>query len=569
MAGQYLDLSVGGVNRDYGTILSDLLRLIPQVCPEWTYQGDDDPGTAILQLLAYMADHLHYRADAAMRDLMPQTTIQASTAKAFAEWLGYTPVGRQAAVTTLRFSVSSPAAQDIIIPANTLCASADVSFETVEDTVMAAGSTYVDVSAVEGETAFVKLLGTTTGARFESFAVPDMNLIYSGLASDIRVFVGTQEAEFVRFPALAAGNELVFWVRQLVNGQYQVRFGNGKYGAVPQAGQSVTASYRIGGGVRGRVGANTVNTLASVVYYADGTQALGVSVTNTVAAQGGADPEALADIQQRAPAFFRSQDRAVTLADYEELAAAVPNVFKVKAAVSGLNAVNLFVIPEGATSPVVLTDALVSAIDNVLLYKKMATDVLYISPATLVPVDVTLGVHVRPNFKRSTVKAQVSTAFTVSTGILASDAVDLGKALRVSDMVGLLEQIPGVDYIQVHKYTRRPSLRWLTAAGNAALVGTPSTFSSTQAQVWTVTMISPTEFTVSGSVSGYSPVIGTLGSAYTVDDEITFTLAAGVTPMAAGDNGVIRVGRLAWDVEFDAFEMPEAGVISVTATGGY
>jgi hypothetical protein len=49
-----------------------------------------------------------------------------------------------------------------------------------------------------------------------------------------------------------------------------------------------------------------------------GTQTV-LSVTNPFAAAGGIDPESMETVRQNAPAAFRTQERAVTAGDYEDM----------------------------------------------------------------------------------------------------------------------------------------------------------------------------------------------------------------------------------------------------------
>ena len=92
-----------------------------------------------------------------------------------------------------------------------------------------------------------------------------------------------------------------------------LRFGDGISGRKPAAGATFTASYRRGSGTRGNVGAEAI---ARIEFAGDGI----TRVRNPIAATGGRDPEALEQVRQFAPRAFRSQERAVTEADYAAIA---------------------------------------------------------------------------------------------------------------------------------------------------------------------------------------------------------------------------------------------------------
>ena len=89
-----------------------------------------------------------------------------------------------------------------------------------------------------------------------------------------------------------------------------VTFGDGIHGSIPTAGSDIVASYRYGGGARDNVAANAASALQAPI--------LGVSaVTNADPAAGGSDAQTPDDLQAAAPAMLRSQQRAVTAADFQ------------------------------------------------------------------------------------------------------------------------------------------------------------------------------------------------------------------------------------------------------------
>ena len=91
-----------------------------------------------------------------------------------------------------------------------------------------------------------------------------------------------------------------------------LRFGDNLLGKRPESGTQFTATYRVGNGVAGNVGAE------SLAHIVTGLTAISL-VRNPLSAQGGVEPETIEDVRQRAPAAFRTQERAVTEADYAEV----------------------------------------------------------------------------------------------------------------------------------------------------------------------------------------------------------------------------------------------------------
>ena len=99
------------------------------------------------------------------------------------------------------------------------------------------------------------------------------------------------------------------------DGRATLRFGDDQYGLRPTPGVEFTATYRVGNGPSGNVGAETLVHLI--------TDVTGItSMRNPMAARGGADPESLEHVRRVAPDAFRIQERAVTPDDYAEVARA-------------------------------------------------------------------------------------------------------------------------------------------------------------------------------------------------------------------------------------------------------
>jgi len=95
----------------------------------------------------------------------------------------------------------------------------------------------------------------------------------------------------------------------------KISFGDGQMGmAPPRVINNIRLSnYRTGGGSRGNIAAQTINELKTTIPYID-------RVINLEPASGGSAQENLERLQQRVPKQLRHRNRAVTLADIEDLA---------------------------------------------------------------------------------------------------------------------------------------------------------------------------------------------------------------------------------------------------------
>jgi predicted phage baseplate assembly protein len=97
----------------------------------------------------------------------------------------------------------------------------------------------------------------------------------------------------------------------------EVRYPDGRraqYGAIPPIGAEIQVTgYRVGGGVRGNVGAGTISVMKSSIPFIG-------RVENLEAARGGVEAEDVANARIRGPLSLRTGERAVTADDFTRIA---------------------------------------------------------------------------------------------------------------------------------------------------------------------------------------------------------------------------------------------------------
>ena len=115
-----------------------------------------------------------------------------------------------------------------------------------------------------------------------------------------------------------------FVVEAEEDGRASLRFGRPPLGRTPTA--PPVATYRVGNGRRGNVGADAIaHVVAKPLVEAI------ARVRNPLPAGGGSDPEPIGQVRLYAPQAFRTQERAVTEADYAAVAERHPEVQKAAA----------------------------------------------------------------------------------------------------------------------------------------------------------------------------------------------------------------------------------------------
>lgn len=243
-------------------------------------------------------------------------------------------------------------------------------------------------------------------------------------------------------------------------GRAQLRFGDGELGRQPAVGDHFEATYRVGGGPAGHVGAEMISLLVTRSNYSP---LSGVSVTprNPFAAQGGVAPEPINDVKQYASFAFRRQiQRAITAADYAELAQQYPGVQRAAARLRWTGSwyealVVIDPLGQAEANPTLLAD-----IEAYLYpFRRIGHDVV-VRPAHNVPLDIQMTVCVKAGYLAGHVKAALLALFSSrrradgTLGYFHPDNVSFDDDITVSNLVGLAQGVPGVQSVTVKRLDR-------------------------------------------------------------------------------------------------------------------
>lgn len=242
------------------------------------------------------------------------------------------------------------------------------------------------------------------------------------------------------------------------DGIAQLRFGDGKMGCQPAAGTVFFATYRVGNGVSGNVGAESISRLVLKNTKLDG---VSITVRNPLPAMGGQNPEPLAEAKLYAPHLFRKRiERAITADDYRLIS---ERNSKIQHASATLSWTGSWYEAEVAVDPWGLETA-----DNNLLkeikcnlhrYRRMGHD-LHVKPALYVPLDLKLEVCVLPHYQCAHVKAALLAVFSNRVlaggkrGFFHPDNLSFGEGIYLSRLVAAGQTVAGVECIRVLKLQR-------------------------------------------------------------------------------------------------------------------
>ena len=287
------------------------------------------------------------------------------------------------------------------------------------------------------------------------------------------------------------------------NGIAHIRFGDGSCGRMPDAGTVFTATYRVGNGTTGNVGADAI---CGLVFRNTTAGAGNLVPRNPLAASGGTDPEPIAEVKMFAPnAFKNTLERAITAADYATLASDNARRLSERAQLEEPAPQSVAVIPRQAqeeeageeispipdicfqpfralqgakgavrwngswydvlvaldplsseTAPEELIDEITAYLEP---YRRIGHDVL-VEPAQYVGLDVGLKVCVLPHYLRGHMEAALLTVFSNrvnadgTKGFFHPDNLTFGTAIYASRIVAAAQAVQGVESVWITRLDR-------------------------------------------------------------------------------------------------------------------
>jgi hypothetical protein len=252
-------------------------------------------------------------------------------------------------------------------------------------------------------------------------------------------------------------------------GRATLRFGDGEYGRKPSGANTFGATYRVGNGRSGNVGAEAMVHLVKPDRAAQWPKA--VALRNPLPARDGTDPETIEEVRQYAPAASHAEQfRAVTEADYTAAARKMPDIadavamfrwtgswYTVYLGIDPWNPEDLITEPGGRTR---LDPDFEERVRAFITRYRLAGYDLEIRAGKYVPLDIDLKLCVVADFFCGDVGEAVRHALSNrinpdgARGFFHPDNFTFGQAVYLSKLYAAVEAVEGVDSVVVTRFQR-------------------------------------------------------------------------------------------------------------------
>lgn len=305
-------------DRDFESIRAALVNRIRSKFPnDWRDFTEGGIGMALLEITAYTFDILSFMLDESVRNQFLRTATDREAVIFLAELIGYKMRAATSASVLCEATLSQPQPVDVVLRAGTVVqAATGVVFEVPEDQQIIAGSTWQQVTLVEGETQEDTF--QSNGVAFQEFQLTAGPVIQGSWKVYVDGFEWT-EVDSLVFSAAASH---VYSVRFDVEDFAYVRFGDGTSGSIPPNAANIVIRYRVGGGVAGNIPTRAIDDVVvdGLLEGSSPEEFVAVRLTNHERGSGGLPRETVENAKFWAPRTVAANGRAVTANDFDTLA---------------------------------------------------------------------------------------------------------------------------------------------------------------------------------------------------------------------------------------------------------
>jgi hypothetical protein len=305
--------------------------------------------------------------------------------------------------------------------------------------------------------------GVTFAAAFDPAASASVSVKMSALATLPAVTLASASGTWAPVRDLLNSDrfQTEFVAESDSDGATWLRFGDGRTGRAPLPGEHFTATYRIGGGTAGNIGADA---LAHVITSESGI----LGVRNPLPAAGGVAAESLQEVRQYAPQAFRRQERAVTVADYAEVAERHPEVQRGVATRRWTGSWWTIFLTVDRAGGLPVDATFEEELRAFLERYRMAGYDLEIDGPRYIPLDLAFVVCVEPDYFANNVAAALLARFSSrvlpdrTRGFFHADNFTFGQPVYLSQIVATAMAVSGVRWIDTASGKGKPTRfqRW-------------------------------------------------------------------------------------------------------------
>ena len=313
---------------DFDTIKTNLKSFLNNQTEFTDYDFEGSGLNVLIDLLAYNTHYNAYYLNMVANESFMDTALLRDSVVSHAKTLGYIPYSTTSSTAIINFSVESGSntAATLTIPSGYAFLSDQIdsksyNFIVLEDTTVTKSNTkfiFESLELHEGQLVTYNFTHNSASNPKQTFLLPDSNIDTSTISILVAPSAGNTSTTIynaVTDILDVTGTSPVYFLQENKNGRYQIYFGNDAVGKSLPDGAIVSATYLLTNGSDANKANNFVGTTTLTDSLA--TSLSNFTITPISSASGGADRESVDNIKFSATSQYSTQNRLVTIKDYE------------------------------------------------------------------------------------------------------------------------------------------------------------------------------------------------------------------------------------------------------------
>jgi len=224
-------------------------------------------------------------------------------------------------------------------------------------------------------------------------------------------------------------------------------------GITLKANSTLFIQYRIGGGTNSNLGVNVITQIGTVSFFVNGpSESVNTTVvnslrcTNVTAAIGGAPAPTSEEVRNYVSFNFASQNRAVTVNDYESIIRTMPSQFGAPAKVAiteDNNKIRIKMLSYDETGNLteIVSNTLKSNVANYLSNYRMINDYISVETANVIDLAITIDVVLNASQNQGAV---ISAIINLISDYFDPSNMQMGQNVYVSEIRRIVQSENGV-----------------------------------------------------------------------------------------------------------------------------
>lgn len=317
---------------DFDGIKQNLKNYLSTTTEFSDYDYEGSGMNIMLDLLAYNTHYTAMYANMLAAESFIDSAVLRKSVVSLAKNLGYVPNSRNAATATVSITFGQTAGVPSTVPVGSVfLANKDgdeyvfTTTESFEIDKTSVPYKCEDIEIYQGQYRTLSFVYDTNSnsVKFEiPFANVDKDLIRvyvmkSPADLSSADFTWRENSDFLDITSTSK----VYFINENYRGNYEVSFGDGIFGQMPEKGNYiVVVFFETEGAAANNIGIrDTATTPSSFEFTGIGGSLFGANVTTIAPSAGGAERDTVDKVRYAAPKYYQSQNRAVTTNDYEAI----------------------------------------------------------------------------------------------------------------------------------------------------------------------------------------------------------------------------------------------------------